>query len=501
MATKRIPAAFLSYVRLVDAYDRGRLSEFRERLSTEVQIQTGKEFPIFQDRTDIKWGQQWRERIDESLDSVTFLIPIVTPGFFESDACRDELEKFIERERSLDSNDLILPVYYVDCPLVNDGERRKTDRLAEIIANRQYADWRDLRFEPLSTPQVGKALAGMAVQIRDALERSAPRPKAARTGATGARGTGRNGKASAAGKASQEAPESGEAARKAEMDDPRERKGPVGKSEVATHVVDAMHRADFATITEALEAASSGDRVLVQPGLYEEGLVIDKPVEIIGDGEHGEVVIRATGQACVLFQARMGRLTNLVLEQMGGGNWSGVDIARGRLDLEDCDITSASLSCIAVHQRADPRIRRNRIHDGKAGGVFVYEDGLGTFEDNEIFGNALSGVSIKEGGNPTLRRNRIHDGKQGGVFVFNNGLGTLEDNEIFGNAFAGVEIKEGGNPTLRRNVIKNNGYEAIWIHKNGGGTFEDNDLRDNGRGPWDISEDSEANVKRSGNKE
>ena len=56
-------------------------------------------------------------------------------------------------------------------------------------------------------------------------------------------------------------------------------------------------------------------------------------------------------------------------------------------------------------------------------------------------------------------------------------------------------------PTLRRNVIKNNGHLAIWIYENGGGTFEDNDLRDNSRGPWDISEDSEANVKRSGNKE
>ena len=365
----------MSYVRLVDTHDRGRLSEFRERLSTEVQIHTGKKFPIFQDRKNIGWGQQWRERIDESLDSVTFLIPIVTPAFFESDGCRDELEKFIERERSLDNNDLILPVYYVDCPLVNDEERRKTDQLAEIIASRQHADWRDLRFEPLSSAQIGKTLAGMAVQIRDALERSAPRPEAARTGATGARGAGGKGKVPAAVRASAEAPVPKEDARKAETDDPHERRGSVGKSEAATHVVDPMHRGDFVTITESLEAAGPGDLVLVRPGLYEEGIVIDKPVEIIGDGEPGDVVIRATDQDCVLFQARMGRLTNLVLQQMGGGNWFGVDISRGRLDLEDCDITSESLACIAVHQRADPR-----IHDGKSAGVLVYENGLGTFD-------------------------------------------------------------------------------------------------------------------------
>jgi hypothetical protein len=37
----------------------GQLSEFRERLSYEVYIQTGEEFPVFQDRDDILLGQNW----------------------------------------------------------------------------------------------------------------------------------------------------------------------------------------------------------------------------------------------------------------------------------------------------------------------------------------------------------------------------------------------------------------------------------------------------------
>ena len=133
----------------------------------------------------------------------------------------------------------------------------------------------------------------------------------------------------------------------------------------------------------------------------------------------------------------MGRVANLTLRQVGGdGKWYGIDIVQGRLDLEDCDVTSQSLSCVAIHGGADPRLRRNRIHDGKGSGVFVYENGQGTLEDNEIFANAFAGVEMKEGGNPTLRRNRIHDGKEGGVYVNENGQGTLEDNDIFANALA-----------------------------------------------------------------
>ena len=63
------PAAFMSYVRFDDAHDDGQLSAFRERLAAEVRMQTGDEFPIFQDRNDIVWGQNWRKRIEETLDA------------------------------------------------------------------------------------------------------------------------------------------------------------------------------------------------------------------------------------------------------------------------------------------------------------------------------------------------------------------------------------------------------------------------------------------------
>lgn len=167
--TRQRPAAFMSYVHHDDKYE--RLTTFRALLSDEVQIHTGEEFPIFQDRKDIEWGQNWKERIEESLDSVTFLIPIITPSFFKRQYCREELERFLERERELKRTDLILPVYYVDCLFFSDEKIRRDDLLAQAIASRQYTDWRGLRFEPSTSPEVGKKLADLATQIRDALHR------------------------------------------------------------------------------------------------------------------------------------------------------------------------------------------------------------------------------------------------------------------------------------------------------------------------------------------
>jgi len=296
----------MSYVHSDDKY--GRLTEFRERLSYEVRVQIGEEFLIFQDRKDIQWGENWKKRIEESLDDVTFLIPIITPHFFNSDACRGELQQFIEREKELERNDLILPVYYVDCSLLNDEEKRAGDELAQVIAARQYADWRELRHEPFTSPQVGKTLAQLAVQIRDALERvqasekiDVPEPDAGVTHLSARKPSHRS-----------------LSDIESVIERGRPTRGPFAKTEPPIRVVDPMHRGDHLTITEAIEAANPGDRILVRPGLYQEGLVIDKPLEIIGNGDPGEVVVEARDKDALLFKTTMGRVTNLTLRQMGG---------------------------------------------------------------------------------------------------------------------------------------------------------------------------------------
>jgi parallel beta-helix repeat protein len=266
-----------------------------------------------------------------------------------------------------------------------------------------------------------------------------------------------------------------------------------------THIVDALHRGHFATISAAIAAAKPGDRLLIRPGLYQEGLVINKPLEIIGDGDRDDIIIEAKGQDVILFKTSMGIVRNVSIRQLGGGNWFGVDIGQGRLHLEDCDITSQSLACVAIHDGANPVVRHNRIHDGKQGGIYVYNNGRGTLEDNDIFGNAKVGLAIQTQADPVVRRNRIHDGKAGGVYVNEDGRGTLEDNDIFGNAYSGIQIQENSTPTLRRNRITKNLQYAIHVHSNGGGTIEHNDLRGNTYGAWLIKDG--CTVKRNGNQE
>lgn len=162
------PAAFMSYARFDDQHDNGWLTRFQERLSAEVRAQTGMDFAIFQDRKDIAWGQNWQQRIDEALDTVTLLLVVITPSFFRSQACRSEVNKFLERERILGRGDLILPVYYIGAREMDDPGLREADDMAKVLFSRQWADWRKLRLKSITSPQVRKAIAELASRMRDA---------------------------------------------------------------------------------------------------------------------------------------------------------------------------------------------------------------------------------------------------------------------------------------------------------------------------------------------
>lgn len=167
MKTK--PDAFLSYTRFDDR--RGKISEFRSWLSDAVEEVSGHPFEIFQDVDDergIGLGQKWKDVLDEMLDQARFFVPILTPKFFNSSPCRDELTKFLELERKTGRQDLVLPIYWITCPSLEEGHLKAKDELAQAIGERQHWDWRDLRFEAFEEEGPQRDIAGLASQIERA---------------------------------------------------------------------------------------------------------------------------------------------------------------------------------------------------------------------------------------------------------------------------------------------------------------------------------------------
>ncbi|MDZ8050376.1 MAG: right-handed parallel beta-helix repeat-containing protein [Aulosira sp. ZfuVER01] len=271
----------------------------------------------------------------------------------------------------------------------------------------------------------------------------------------------------------------------------------------STLTVSSTGSGDYKTISEAIKNAQPGTRILVRPGLYQEGVIINKPLKIIGDGPLASIIIENTNSNCILMQTDEAEVRGLTLRGFAGqknNKYFTVDIPQGQLVLAECDITSDSLSCVSVQgATANPIIQQCKIHNGEQAGIFFQNNSRGTVEDCDIFGNGLSGIAIKENSNPTIQRCKLHDGKQGGVLIYENGQGTVEDCEISGHALSGVEIRTNGNAIIRRCKINQNKGRAIYAHDNGLGTVENCDLTGNSLGAFSI--DTSSKVLRSGNTE
>jgi hypothetical protein len=163
-----------SYAQADNTYENGALSRFRDELSRTLRFVSGNEVSIFQEGADVEIGQQVQERISQSLNEAMVLIPVLTPSFFTDQSCRDILSRFLERERQLRRNDLVLAVYYQHVPAL-DNAQQADDTLIRAIAQRRMLNWQPLRGKDFNDPQVRQELERLAqriVAILDELEKT-----------------------------------------------------------------------------------------------------------------------------------------------------------------------------------------------------------------------------------------------------------------------------------------------------------------------------------------
>lgn len=173
MTIGRRYVAFWSYTRFDDENDDGWLTALREALVSEVRALFGEQVEIFQDVDGVTWGEQWKQRLVNSSDDAVFLIPIVTPSYFASESCRKELEQFVKREDDTSFKELILPIYYIATPQLQDQFKKASDLLAQTVADHNYEDIRELRHRSIASYEAKTKIEELATALFERLRRYA----------------------------------------------------------------------------------------------------------------------------------------------------------------------------------------------------------------------------------------------------------------------------------------------------------------------------------------
>lgn len=113
------------------------LQNLRDDVCREYQILTGQKLELFIDVRDLAWGSHWHEAIKSGIATSSFFLPVLSPSYFMSEACVQELQQYMEKVERTNTPELILPLLFSS---FKDIKSSQDDSLVEKMRNVQWID-------------------------------------------------------------------------------------------------------------------------------------------------------------------------------------------------------------------------------------------------------------------------------------------------------------------------------------------------------------------------
>eukprot|EP00741_Cyanophora_paradoxa_P011577 tig00020563_g11185.t1 len=186
------------------------------------------------------------------------------------------------------------------------------------------------------------------------------------------------------------------------------------------------------SIGEALAQLGDGQSIYPAPGLYEEQVVVEVPVRILGTRDVVIAVPAVRGGG-------------------GGGEAPAVRLCGGsRAALESVEIVGGRVGVEATGLLSAPQLRGVTVRGCSDSGLRFGEGARGTAEDCDVTANKGDGVRVEGGADPALRGCRVRDNGGDGAALLGPGtLGTLEGCDFGGNGGCAVRVANGADPIVR----------------------------------------------------
>jgi parallel beta-helix repeat protein len=294
---------------------------------------------------------------------------------------------------------------------------------------------------------------------------------------------------------------------------------------------------DYATLEEAILAASSGQTIFLEAGIYHLATPLDisKPVSLIGAGmDETEIVSRAEGyvvwfsgegpftvedvafrhegraaadvaiaeggeiaftrclfEGAVLVEGQretaglrlQGSTTGVVRDCVARGNeGAGIqatDHAQMTLEMNTC---IANWRGIAYYGHASGVARNNKCSDNQVLGIGYFDNATPLGQQNECIGNAYDGIAVQDDAQPRLEANICRDNTVAGIGYYQNAGGSARENRCNANEHTGILVTGQAQPTLEGNTCQENGWYGIAYFDAAGGMIQGNECSDNAAG-------------------
>lgn len=269
--------------------------------------------------------------------------------------------------------------------------------------------------------------------------------------------------------------------------------------EGGTIIVSQDGSGDYASIQDAVNHSSDGDTIRVWEGTYNENVVIDRTVDIIGNGSE-ETTIDGGGMGDVVVVTSDGvNISGFLVTGSGdyhsGNDNSGIKVKSNRSRVADCEFTDITYGILILS--SSHNVISNNICTEYHVGISIRGDQdrsvdrtctQNTIADNTCTGPGRSGITIVRSHNNTLMRNIFMNHGQEGIFI-SSSHGTTIVNSTTSDNKIGIEISGSYGPhTVHNNNIFRNTWSGILVFSNDDQVvFAENNWWGSSSGPYHPS--------------
>lgn len=145
----------------------GDIRQFADDVVDALDGLYGRTVSIFLDENDLKWGDDLWARLDQELQTSTFLMPFITPRYLKSDACRQEFTTFSEAAQRYGSEQLLLPLIWIKPPVFDSDT---TDPIVKRVQSTFYLDVTEARRADRSSSTYGNLVESAAKRLEEVIQ-------------------------------------------------------------------------------------------------------------------------------------------------------------------------------------------------------------------------------------------------------------------------------------------------------------------------------------------
>jgi len=238
---------------------------------------------------------------------------------------------------------------------------------------------------------------------------------------------------------------------------------------------------DYPTIQQAINHAKDGDTIRVWRGTYKENIVVNKMLNIMGNGSSVTIIDGGGSGNVVEITADGVEISGFTIKGSGIGG-SGIYVSSHYNTIQRNMITMNGYG-LKLDASSGNQIKNNDVIENNIQGLWLYRS----------HANTISGNTIAENGNSLLLNSSFVSSKNVGIGVMINfsSIGnSFEGNTISNNEFIGIAINE----TSRSNSFIGNGITGNQFGVKGLGAsdnniYHHNDLLDNSQNAFDTNID------------